>query len=76
MTSMHAAMHITGTTRLYGLVGDPVRTALLRRRVELNTQLEELRARKETMQPEDYESALEKILLELARVDRSLKSKS
>jgi len=56
--------------------GDPVRTALLRRRVELNTQLEELRARKETMQPEDYESALEKILLELARVDRSLKSKS
>ena len=56
--------------------GDPVRTALLRRRVELNTQLEELRARKDTMQPEDYESALEKILLELARVDRSLKSKS
>jgi shikimate dehydrogenase len=27
MTSMHPAMHITGTTRLYGLVGDPVRTA-------------------------------------------------
>jgi len=26
--------------------------------------------------PEDYENALEKILLELARIDRSLKSKS
>jgi len=56
--------------------GDPERTALLRRKVDLNTQLEELRARKETMQPEDYENALEKILLELARIDRSLKSKS
>ena len=56
--------------------GDPERTALLRRKVELNTQLEELRARKETMMPEDYENALEKLLLELARIDRSLKSKS
>ena len=56
--------------------GDPERTALLRRKVDLTTQLEELRARKETMLPEDYENALEKILLELARIDRSLKSKS
>ena len=56
--------------------GDPERTALLRRKVDLNTQLEELRARKETMLPEDYENALEKLLLELARIDRSLKSKS
>ena len=56
--------------------GDPERTALLRRKVELNTQLEELRARKEMMMPEDYENALEKLLLELARIDRSLKSKS
>ena len=56
--------------------GDPERTALLRRKVELNTQLEELRARKDTLLPEDYENALEKILLELARIDRSLKSKS
>jgi len=56
--------------------GDPERTALLRRKVELNTQIEELRARKETMMPEDYENALEKLLLELARIDRSLKSKS
>ena len=49
---------------------------MLRRRVELNTALEELRARKETMQPDDYDAALERLLLELARIDRTLKSKS
>jgi hypothetical protein len=56
--------------------GDPQRTAMLRRRAELNTQVEELRARKETMPPDEYENALEKLLLELARIDRALKSKS
>ena len=56
--------------------GSPERTAMLRRRVELNTALEELRARKGTMQPDDYDAALEKLLLELARIDRDLKNKS
>ena len=56
--------------------GDAERTAMLRRRAELNTSLEELRARKGTMLPEDYDAALEKLLLELARIDRALKSKS
>jgi hypothetical protein len=56
--------------------GNPETTALLRRKVELNTQLEELRARKDTLLPEDYENALEKLLLELARIDRQLRSKS
>jgi hypothetical protein len=56
--------------------GNPETTALLRRKGELNTQLEELRARKNTMSPDEYESALEKLLLELARIDRTLKSKS
>jgi hypothetical protein len=56
--------------------GNPETTAMLRRRAELNTQIEELRARKETMSRDDYEAALEKLLLELARIDRALKSKS
>jgi hypothetical protein len=56
--------------------GNPETTALLRRKAELNTQLEELRARKNTMPPDEYDSALEKLLLELARIDRTLKSKS
>jgi hypothetical protein len=56
--------------------GNPETTARLRRRAELNTQIEELRARKETMSPDDYEAALEKLLLELARIDRALRTKS
>ena len=49
---------------------------MLRRRAELNTQLEELRARKNTMPLDDYERSLETLLLELARLDRALRSKS
>lgn len=56
--------------------GDPERMARLRRRAELYTQLEELRARKELVPPEEYEAALEKLLLEIARIDRALKSLS
>ncbi len=56
--------------------GNPERTAMLRRRAELNTRLEELRARKESMPVDDYERALETLLLELARLDRSLRSRS
>ncbi|MGE3955668.1 MAG: hypothetical protein AB7H96_03035 [Vicinamibacterales bacterium] len=56
--------------------GNPQRTAMLRRRAELEQQLEELRARKETMPTDEYELALERIVLEIARIDRSLRSRS
>lgn len=56
--------------------GDPETTARLRRRAEINRQLEELRVRKQEMLPEEYERALEKLLIELARIDRQLRSKS
>ena len=56
--------------------GDPERVARLRRRAELYTQVEELRARKELMAPDEYEATLEKLLLEIARIDRALKSPS
>ncbi len=56
--------------------GDPQLTARLRRKAELNRLLEELRARKGEMLADDYERALEKLLLELARIDRELRSKS
>lgn len=56
--------------------GDPERVARLRRRAELYTQLEELRARKELTPPDEYEMALERLLLEIARIDRALKSPS
>lgn len=56
--------------------GDPELTARLRRKAEINFELEELRARKPDMLPEEYERALERLLLELARIDRSLRSRS
>jgi hypothetical protein len=56
--------------------GDSEMTALLRRRAELQLQIEQLRARKPTLLPDDYDAALEKILLDLARVDRQIRSRS
>ena len=56
--------------------GNPQRTTMLRRRAELEQQLEELRARKESMPLDDYENAIEKVLLEIARLDRALRSRS
>jgi hypothetical protein len=56
--------------------GNPERTALLRRRAELSTQVEELRARKGTLPPDEYDNALEKLLLDIARIDRALRTKS
>jgi hypothetical protein len=48
----------------------------MHRRVELENELEGLRARKPTMDPDEYEAALEKILIEIAQIDRRLRSKS
>lgn len=50
--------------------------ALLRRRAELTVQLEQLKARKPNMLPDDYDTELEKVLLELARIDRQVRTKS
>lgn len=55
---------------------NPQRTTMLRRRAELEQQLEELRARKESMPLDDYEDAIEKVLLEIARIDKALRSRS
>jgi hypothetical protein len=54
--------------------GDPVRTAALRRRAALMNELEQLRARRESMTPDAYETALEKLLLEIAQIDRRLRT--
>jgi hypothetical protein len=56
--------------------GDTELTALLRRKAGLQAQIEQLKARKPNMAPDDYERELEKVLLELARVDRQLRTKS
>jgi hypothetical protein len=50
--------------------------ALLRRRAEVETALEVLRARKAAVPPEQYENELETLLLELARLDQKIRAKS
>jgi hypothetical protein len=56
--------------------GDAEMTSLLRRRGALEKDLEALGVRKPTMDPQEYERALEKILLEIAQIDRRIRSKS
>jgi len=56
--------------------GDSELTSMLRRRAQLQILIEELRARKPNLSPDDYELELEKLLLELARVDRRIRNRS
>jgi hypothetical protein len=56
--------------------GDAELTQLLTRRAQVESELELLRARKDAMTPEEYEAALEKTLLELARIDRLIRSRT
>jgi hypothetical protein len=56
--------------------GDAQLDALLRRRAELQNELDQLKARKANMSPDDYEAELERLLLELARIDRQVRNKS
>jgi hypothetical protein len=58
------------------LPSDSAQAALVRRRAELEAALEELKARKESMRPDQYAAELEKILTELARVSMQIKTKS
>ncbi len=62
--------------RLIPETGDSELTALLRRRAALESELEQIRVRKSSMVPDEYEAALEKVLLEIARIDRRVRSKS
>lgn len=55
--------------------GDPQLTSLLERRGRLERELEELRARKPLMRAEEYEAALERILVELAQVGRRIRGR-
>jgi hypothetical protein len=56
--------------------GDAELTQLLTRRAQVESELELLRARKDAMTAEEYEAALEKALLELARIDRLIRSRT
>ena len=58
------------------VAGDTVLTALLKRRAEFEAQIEDLKARRSLMSPEQYDAQLEKMLLELARLSQQIRTKS
>jgi hypothetical protein len=59
-----------------GVGGDAALAALLKRRDDLEVQLEMLKARKGSMPEDQYELELERILLELAKLSRQIRAKS
>jgi hypothetical protein len=56
--------------------GNPEVGNLLRRRAEIQKAIELLRARQPVLTPEQYDAELEKLLLELARVDGEIRAKT
>jgi hypothetical protein len=58
------------------ITADPALGELVKRRAELEAQVEELRSNRGSMPPEEYQKKLEELLLELARVSREIRQKS
>jgi hypothetical protein len=58
------------------LPADTALAVLVKRRAALETQFEELKARKESTPPDQYDAELEKLLVELARVSAQIRAKS
>ena len=58
------------------LPSDAGLATLVKRRAALEAALEELKARKESLTPDQYDAELERILTELARVSLQIRSKS
>jgi hypothetical protein len=56
--------------------GNAELTSLTRLRAELDRQLEALRAKKPSMDQDEYQQALERLLLEIAQVDRQIRARS
>jgi hypothetical protein len=56
--------------------GDAALAALERQRASLEAQLDELKSRRETMSEAEYQAALEKILVQLARVAQQIRQRS
>lgn len=54
--------------------GDPELAGLVKKKQELDDQIAQLKGRKDQMKPEDYQSELERLLLELAKVDQQIRS--
>jgi hypothetical protein len=71
--SFAQAVYLNGDSEAAG--SDPATVQLAERRDDLMAQVEKLKARKNTMPQSEYETQLEKLLVELARVSRELRGK-
>jgi hypothetical protein len=58
------------------LPSDSALADLFKRRADLESQVEALKARKDTMPAEQYETELERLLIEIARVSAQIRTKS
>jgi hypothetical protein len=58
------------------LPADAGLAVLVKRRAAIERSLEELKARKESMPPDQYEAELERVLTELARISSQIRAKS
>ena len=58
------------------VTADVALAGLQRRRAALEAQLDELKSKKESLATEDYESQLERVLVELSRVARQIRQRS
>ena len=58
------------------LPSDTALAGLMRRRADLESLLEELKARKESTPPDQYDADLEKLLVEIARIAVQIRAKS
>jgi hypothetical protein len=59
-----------------GVAPDSALASLLERRAQLEAEVEALRARKPTLSAGEYDAALERVLVELARVSARIRAKS
>ena len=55
--------------------GDPELAKLFSERMRLEGQVEQLKARKSQMKEDEYDSALEKLLIDLARISQNIRAK-
>ena len=58
------------------ITSDVALAGLQRRRAAVEAQLEELKERKDSMSDEDYENELERVLIELSRINRQIRQRS
>ena len=73
---LNVSLHHYFDSLLYQLAGgDAEMQKVYADRIRLENEVEQLKARKAQMKPEEYENELEKLLLQLADINEKIKAK-